>query len=154
MIESVPESLLERRLRERFSGLIRYILETRGSSFKFFRASPTSFLKFHSSSGQTKLRPAQEAAWHVMKECLHELEEYFDRQVEEGRLCDDEFKMTCSKFLVEVAAPLGVRWRKASWLDEWDDALQPDAPKKRSMVDDVLGNIIAYCKLHGSVGTS
>lgn len=136
---------IEKRLRERFHGLVKYVLETR--KFKYFNNRPTSYLKYTDPTGAVHVHSAHEGAWCVMRDCIREFEQFFDEQVTNGRVDKDEdFRKACSKFVVEIASPVGLVWEKATWLDKCDDALQPDNPKKQSMIDDMLGTIIAYCK--------
>lgn len=143
MNRSAEVGYMETRLRERFAGLVKYAVDTRGEHVVYLPAKPLSFVKWRNARGDVCIKSAHEAACAIMAECLDEMEAFFNAQLDAGRAADEEFVRMSSRFIADVSAPVGRFWPRATWLDQWDDVFQRDNQARKSMADDLLGALIA-----------
>lgn len=130
-------------MRERFCGLMKYALRTRVEVLRYEK-NGTDVLRWRSpSTGRLHANVPRKAALEILLECLDDFESYFASQVAIGRCdTDSEFRKCVTRFVADVASPVGRFWRQATWLDEWDDAFQRDNQARDVMVDELLGALM------------
>lgn len=136
------------RLFERFNGLLKYAIDTRGQNATIVRNSikDKCFLVWQDTtdSGVQYTASLNEAMRRIMNECLDELEYFMNTQITQGK-GDDLFKKVCSKFITEVASPVGKIWKNAFWLDLWGDEFQRDNDLKNKYIDELAAAFMSHC---------